>query len=361
MTKARSGIHPVEQSREEAAAKAAAAEAKKKTFAWLVEHTEATKHGEVKKGFLAEYASRNQRASTQYETKRTLNRALPYLGDKLLSEIKRGDVTELLDDIAAKRQRRTRKDGQGGPNGEARSIHATLNTVFNWAVENEYIAVSPMASLSKSRHGKTQARNRHLSVAEIKALWSALDQIGWPFGPIGQLLLLTGQRAGEVCGMRFSELEEQGRWSLPSSRTKNGLPHVVFLSPQAQKIIDALPRVDDTFVFTNTGKGPVTGFSIAKAKVDAIMAAALDRPIAPWVWHDLRRTAVTGMSENGTPPHIVEACVNHVSGARGGIAGVYNHASYTGERQEALESWGRYIDDVIGRSGDDNVVPLVQA
>ena len=136
------------------------------------------------------------------------------------------------------------------------------------------------------------------------------------------------------------------------------MPHIVFLSPQAQEIIDALPKLDDEFVFTTRGKGPVTGFSIAKAKVDTIMGAALDRPLLPWVWHDLRRTVVTGMSENGIAPHIVEACVNHVSGARGGIAGVYNHASYASDRRAALESWGRYIDGVIGRGGDDNVVVL---
>ena len=77
------------------------------------------------------------------------------------------------------------------------------------------------------------------------------------------------------------------------------LRHVVYLTPQAQAIIDALPRVDDTFVFTNTGKGPVTVFSVAKVKVDGLMRAALgDRPLPPWVWHDLRRSAVTGMSEN---------------------------------------------------------------
>ena len=104
--------------------------------------------------------------------------------------------------------------------------------------------------------------------------------------------------------------------------------HVVYLSPQAQAIIDALPRLDDEFVFSVTGKGPVTGFSVAKEKVDAMMRATLRAAAAPWVWHDLRRTVVTGMSENGVAPHIVEAVVNHISGSRAGIAGVYNKASY---------------------------------
>jgi integrase len=358
MVKARAGTNPVEQRREEAAAQEAEAKAKQKTFAWLIAHSEQGKHGEVTKGFLAEYASRNQRLSTQYETKRTLKRAMPYLGDKLLSEITRSDITELLDDIAAKRQRRTWKDGQGGPNGEARAIHATLNTVFNWAVAEQHIAVSPMATLSKSRHGKPQDRERTLDAEEIRALWSALDEIGWPFGPIGKLLLLTGQRAGEVVGMRHSELRDAGRWTLPSDRTKNGRAHTVYLSPQALEIIDALPRVDDTFVFTTTGKDPVTGFSIAKARVDKMMAAALDRPLTPWVWHDLRRTTATGMAENGTAPHIVESVLNHVSGHKAGIRGVYNRAAYGPAREAAMNSWGKHIDGLLGRGGDDNVVVL---
>ena len=105
----------------------------------------------------------------------------------------------------------------------------------------------------------------------------------------------------------------------------------------------------------------MTGFADAKEKVDAIMRAKLDRPLTPWVWHDLRRTVVTVMNEIGIQPHVIEACVNHVSGHKGGIAGVYNRAAYAAERKAAMEAWGRYIDGVIGRGGDNNVVTLVRA
>ena len=134
------------------------------------------------------------------------------------------------------------------------------------------------------------------------------------------------------------------------------------LIPQAKAIIKALPQVvGDEFVFSNRSKGPATGFGDAKKRVDKIMRAKLDRPLLPWVWHDLRRTVVTGMSEIGILPHVVEATVNHVSGvAKKGVAGIYNKASYSLERQQALEAWGRYIDSVIGR-GTDNVVTLVRA
>jgi len=356
MTKARSGVNPVEEAAKEKAAKEAAAQAEKKTFSWLIEHTEQGKHGEVTKGYLAEYAQRNQRPSTQYETRRILKRAMPYLGHKLISEIKRADITELLDDVVAKRQ--TRKDLTGGPSAEAQVIQTVLTTVFRWAVEGEHIAVSPMASIPKNRHGKSQPRERFLSAEEIKAFWSACDQIGWPWGSIGKLLLLTGQRCREVSGMRWDELQDTGRWTLPGHRTKNGKSHVVYLSPQANKIINGLPRlVGDEFVFSATGKAPVTDFSSAKEKVDAMMRATLaqqDRTLPPWVWHDLRRTVVTGMSENGVAPHIVEAVVNHISGSKGGVAGVYNRAVYATERQAAMETWGKYIDEVIGLKSSSN-------
>ena len=126
---------------------------------------------------------------------------------------------------------------------------------------------------------------------------------------------------------------------------------------RVEESINALHRLDDECVVTNTGRGPVTGFSIAKEKVDAIMRAKLGRPLLAWVWHDLRKTVVTMMSDNGVAPHIVEATVNHISGSKGGIAGVYNKAAYASDRKAALDSWGRYLDGVIGRGGD-NVVTL---
>ena len=198
--------NPVEERREEEAAAAAAAKAEKKTFAWLIEHTEQGKHGEVAGAISRNTPSAISAPATQYETRRTLKRAMPYLGDKLIAEIKRPISPSCSMTSLPSGKRRTRKDGQGGPNGEARAIHATLSTVFNWAVEEGHIEISPMATLSKSRHGKTQARERTLDVEEIKAFWAACDQIGWPFGPIGKLLLLTGQRAGEVVGMRLEEI-----------------------------------------------------------------------------------------------------------------------------------------------------------
>jgi integrase len=211
-----------------------------------------------------------------------------------------------------------------------------------------------MDGVLKDRFGKAKPRKRVLKGDEIKAFWTAMDQIGWPFGAIGKLLLLLGQREGEVAGMRWSELDlERGLWNLPEARTKNERPHVVHLSTQALAIIDALPRIAGDLVFTTTGTTMVSGFGRAKERVDSVMATGIEH----WTWHDIRRSVVTGMNEIGILPHIIEAVVNHISGHKAGIAGVYNHATYEKERVAALQAWGNHIDRLLGR-GADNVTPL---
>jgi integrase len=186
-----------------------------------------------------------------------------------------------------------------------------------------------------------------------------MEDVEWPFGSLGKLLLLTGQRAGEVAGMRWSELDTQKAiWSLPGDRTKNGKAHIVFLSPPALAVIEGLPVISNkaNLVFTTTGKSILSGLSYVKMRVDALMRDSLG-DLEPFVWHDLRRTVVTGMNEMGIQPHVIEAVVNHVSGSKSGIAGVYNRAVYAEQRKAALDSWGRYVDSLIGR-GTDNVVRL---
>src|SRR5262249_1077671 len=116
--------------------------------------------------------------------------------------------------------------------------------------------------------------------------------------------------------------------------------------------------------FTTTGTTPPSGWSRAKRRLDAVMfTAARERArgasIAPWRLHDLRRTAVTGMAELGVRPDIIELCVNHVSGSRGGIAGRYNHSGVVPERKAALERWSAHIAGLVS-SEKDNVVPLHQ-
>ena len=130
----------------------------------------------------------------------------------------------------------------------------------------------------------------------------------------------------EVAGIRRSELADDGlSWNIPPSRTKNKRPHVVPLSPLARESIKVAAAASSSeLLFTTTGVTAMSGFSKLKRRLDKEMS------IAPWTLHDIRRTVVTGMSELGILPHVVEAVVNHVSGAKAGVAGVYNRAEDNG-------------------------------
>ncbi|MFD0460573.1 site-specific integrase [Microvirga aerilata] len=167
--------------------------------------------------------------------------------------------------------------------------------------------------------------------------------MGQPFGPLFRLLLLTGCRLSEIAEMTRSELSDDlSTLHLPGNRTKNGRPHVVYLSPLAREVLKSVKPIEGCpYVFSTNGRTPVSGFSKAKARLDSLMT------VQDWRLHDLRRTAATGMAGLGVPPHIVEAALNHVSGAKAGVAGTYNVEAYTVERKEALERWSFHVHSIV--------------
>jgi integrase len=153
---------------------------------------------------------------------------------------------------------------------------------------------------------------------------------------------------------------EDPKIELPQERTKNRKPHIIPLSPQAVKIIRAQPRFKDgAYVFTNGGgKTHVKGFSKGKAKIDAALSDAGEM-VPPWRIQDLRRTVATGLSEwLDIEPHVVESILNHISGSKAGVAGIYNRATYLPQRKAALALWANHIDELLGKAAGGNVVPL---
>jgi integrase len=160
-------------------------------------------------------------------------------------------------------------------------------------------------------------------------------------------------------------LNGTGLWSIPGEVTKNHRPHDVPLAPEAVALIRSLPIItakSDTgedksgLVFTTTGTTPWSGFSKLKRQIDEEIARQVaedgGEPMAPWTMHDLRRSLVTGMNDRGlAQPHVIEAIVNHISGHRGGIAGIYNRAVYIDERRRALEAWAKLITNPTADSG----------
>ena len=206
-----------------------------------------------------------------------------------------------------------------------------------------------------------------LSDDEIRWFWQACDKAGEPWGPLGRMLLLTGQRLAEVAQMTEGELHG-AMWSLPGARTKNGRAHTVPLSTAAQSALEAHTRVrnPEGYVYCTNGRTPVQGFHKGRDNIAAKMAevAAEERgepvEIPHWTFHDLRRTCATGMARLGQPVHVVEAVLNHVSGTRAGVAGIYNRHAYDGEKRTALEAWERFVTG-LAEGKAENVVRLAHA
>jgi integrase len=259
---------------------------------------------------------------------------------KPLAEIDSGAIYTLVDE--AKRRgipgRDRRNTGASDPRG--RAMARTLSKMFDWLLEHRKIETNP--TLGVYCPPPPAARDRVLTNAEIRFFWQACDVVGSPFGKLFRFLLLTGARLNEASRMTYAELQNEGAaWLLPAARAKNKRPHLVPLSALARAQIGT----GTGYVFTTNGRTPISGFSKTKARLDAAMVAA-NVEIAPWVLHDLRRTAATGMAEIGVEPHIIEAALNHVSGAKAGVAGIYNRAHYAEEKRAALERWGAHVQSI---------------
>ena len=272
-----------------------------------------------------------------------LNHATP-LAKLRLAEIDRRTIAVRLAEI----------EQASGPVARNR-VRSSLSAFFAWAITEGFIETNPVAGTGKAEEGGS--RERVLSDAELAEVWAALEAD--QFGDIVRLLILTGQRREEIGALRWSEVDlERGLIVLPPARTKNRRLHEVPLSGQARAILerqsrrrghDNSPR-DSVF---GIGKGPFSGWSDCKAALDARVLAArreTDRkakPMPDWRLHDLRRTAATVMADRlGVLPHIVEAVLNHVSGHRAGVAGIYNRARYEEEMREALQRWADHVEAI---------------
>jgi integrase len=269
--------------------------------------------------------------------------------DRPVAAIDGHDIHSIVDETRRMGAPGLERRSDGETESRARAMYAVLSILFRWLVQHRRIDRNPCVGVH--RPAAASARDRVLSDIEIVKFWTAADSVGEPFGPLLKLLLLTGCRLNEVAGMRRTEPSEDGAtWDVPGARTKNRRPHRVPLAPLAQKILADVAGKGD-LVFTTNGRTPVSGWSKLKKRLDAAMR------IPPWRLHDLRRTTATGMADIGIPPHIVEATLNHVSGAKAGVAGTYNRAAYLPERKAALERWAIHMAGLIeGKLAD--VVPL---
>lgn len=308
------------------------------------------------KTLVEQYAKRHLASlKSGAEVKRRLEvEVLPYWGDRDIHEITRRDVRDLLDRV-----------GDSGRVTTANRLRAYISGFFNWAVDRDVISVAPSQGIKAV--AKEKSRDRVLTDDELRWFWRACDDLGFPWGPLGQTLLLTGQRLGEVVGLTDAEISGD-TWHLAPDRTKNGRAHTVPLSEAASAVLAGVERVKGKlgYVFTTTGESPLSGYfkgrnRIAERMVEIASEEAGEPVEIPhWTFHDLRRTAATGMARLGIPVRVTEAVLNHVSGTAAGIVSVYQRHDYADEKRSALDAWARLVADLVeGRA--DNVVRIAEA
>ena len=309
------------------------------------------------------------RPSSYRETERHILKHSKPLSGLQVAGIARRDIATLVGTIKA----------NSGPVA-ANRVRSTLSDFFSWAMSEgiDGIENNPVINTNKSEESP---RDRVLNDHELRTIWKyAGDE---HYGAIIKLLMLTGQRANEIASLRWTELtvttvpEKRitdtvklpqiniSAIELPAERTKNKRSHMVLLSAPADAILAAQPRrvADDgklrEFVF-GIGQRGFSGWSRCKERLDERITKELGKPLDHWTPHDLRRTMSTLMHDRlGILPHVVEAILNHVSGSKGGVAGVYNKALYLRERSEALNLWADHLLSIV--KDRNNVTPLRRA
>jgi integrase len=294
----------------------------------------------VTEGFIRHQTGR-LRPSTMYSTRHYLLDYCRRLHDLNIAVITRREVASVLATIAT--------DHGKVAADRARSA---LSAMFAWAVGAGLVDANPVIGTNK--HAGATSRDRVLSNEELAAIWLAAGDDS--YGRVVKLLILTGQRRDEIADLRRSEITDTAI-ELPGERTKNHRPHVVPLSDPAKAVIEEqLKATHHEFIFGKHRFSGFSGFSKAKAQLNAKLPG-----MKPWQLHDIRRSVATGMAELGIEPHVIEAVLNHVSGHRAGVAGIYNKATYLEPKAKALDGWAHHVSVIVAKASGANVVSLAEA
>lgn len=287
------------------------------------------------------------RPSTRAEVARMLKRELvPELGAWPVSDVTRRDVAHLVNAAA----------DRGSPTTANRLLSYT-QAFFRWLVDRGELETTPCLNLSKP--APERSRDRVLMDAELLTVWQAAGASAGAFGKLVRLLILTGQRRGEVAGLRPCDVDFAARtWTLPREFTKNDRLHVVPLSRPAALILTELvaspkgePPVAEAFLFAPArmweSKGdaarPMSGWTKLKSALDKKVTELAGAELAGWTLHDLRRTVASGMAGLGVAPHVVERLLNHSSGIIRGVAAIYNRHTYQPEMRAAVDQWAKHL------------------
>jgi integrase len=297
--------------------------------------------------YIAKHVRPNLRSAKAVERRFTKN-VLPLIGGIDLASLHRREVNRVIDSLVAR-----------DCTTETVRVFQDLRAMFRWAAARGDLDRNPMEGMKMPT--PPRPRERVLSEEELATLWKALPSIQKSVScqRIIKLCLLTGQRVGEVSGIRMSEIDLRTRvWTIPSARSKNKHTHTVPLSAAAISVIEEA-RSDargDVLFPDDAGKGSLRADAVSKT----ITKAQERIGIAHWTAHDLRRTAVTGMAQLGVAPIVLGHVINHRSVTKAGVTlAVYAHYDYAKEKREALELWAERLAGIVGSGAA--VIPMRRA
>jgi len=276
---------------------------------------------EARDRFLRDTKTRTK-PKTYSEYERILKKHFPI--EKRLTDVTRNDVMEAISALSDK------------PSVEQHT-YVAIRTMMNWCVRQGLLTASPVPAL----RFKTESRTRILTDEELGAVWHRAEEVGYPYGRIVQLLMLTGQRRGEIAGLRRSWIDSD-EIVFPQGFTKNKREHRIPTGAMTEQIINQLPgNTNLVFPSRYVDETPFNGWSKSKRDFDEPLS------IPPYTLHDLRRTYSSNLARLGVPIHVTEKLLNHVSGTMSGIAAVYNRHTYAEEMQQAVHQYDRFVASTV--------------
>jgi integrase len=294
----------------------------------------------------------HRRKRYREEAQRAIKHTFADLLKRPAARIARAEIINVLDQLVRSTKAVT----------AARSL-AYARAAFNWAVKRGKVPHNPFVGLPVAT--VTAERERALTDFELADVWAAIETMGYPWGPFFCIAILTLQRREEVAAMRWSEIApDLSVWTMSGARMKNGKQHDVHLSRPTQSVLRALSEARSKgskggqgeicdFVFSTTGKTSISGFSRAKARLDAAMvearaeaaaaAATESAPFVPWRLHDLRRTGASTLARLGFDTIAIDKLLAHQPTKLRGVAAIYQRYDFAEERVRALDAWAEQV------------------
>ena len=292
-----------------------------------VEQARSISYQEARELFLEACTAKNKKNTVDYYRKR-LDAHFKF-GRKRLNDISRLDIQSRIRKIKTSRS-------------EQHHAFVAIRTFINWALREQYIDANPMAAMKPP--GASKPRERVLTEDELRQVYLVAQDHPCPFGPIIELLVLTGMRRNEVASLEWDWIDTQDRTiTLPDTITKNKRTHIMPYGDLVQKTLDRLPQFEEQLFPSASGNGKVfNGWGKSKARFDAMLDS-----VDPYTLHDLRRTFATIHAKIGTPIHVTEKLLNHVSGTISGVTAVYNRHSYMEEMGVACSQFDSFVSTLI--------------